>query len=221
VTAGDDRPNVRDIDLVEFEKLRDEIAARTQLVNTLVGLELAALGAGISAFTTVPDVLVGLSAVSSFLWLLWLDHAAQVHKIAAYIALRLRPRLAVSGDDVLRWETYMRELDTNPEEALAVSAEHATRIRMPHAQAVVNYIAGLFAGAPVVLLTLYGLVVGDRFDACSFPQVARFVGLALAACLWLVTVRQYFVFRAVVRTIESAIAEARRLPATSSTSEDS
>ena len=187
-------PATRDVDLAEFQKLRDEIMARTQLVNTLVGVELAALGAGISSFTSVPDVLIGLAAVSSFLWLLWLDHAEQVQKIAAYIALRLRPRLTVGSDQVLRWETYMRQLDREP--------------RMPHTQAVSNYIAGLFAGGPLVLLTIYGLVVSDRFEDGSFPQVARFVGLGIAVALWLVTLRQYRVFRGVVATIEEAIVEA-------------
>jgi hypothetical protein len=196
VTTTEPERNTRDVDLAEFQKLRDEIMARTQLVNTLVGVELAALGAGISSFTTVPDVLIGLAAVSSFLWLLWLDHAEQVQKIAAYIALRLRPRLAVGTDQVLRWETYMRQLDREP--------------RMPHTQAVSNYIAGLFAGGPVVLLTIYGLVVSDRFEDGSFSQVARFVGLGIAVLLWLVTLRQYRVFRGVVATIERAIGEARK-----------
>ncbi|MGH3030524.1 MAG: hypothetical protein ACRDNE_07110 [Gaiellaceae bacterium] len=196
MTTPEPGPATRDVDLAEFQKLRDEIMARTQLVNTLVGVELAALGAGISAFTRVPDVLVGLAAVSSFLWLLWLDHAEQVQKIAAYIALRLRPRLAVGAKQVLRWETYMRQLDGEP--------------RMPHTQAVSNYIAGLFAGGPVVLLTIYGLVVSDRFEDGSFPQIARFVGLGIAFLLWLVTLRQYRVFREVVATIEKAIEEARR-----------
>ena len=189
-------PATRDVDLAEFQKLRDEIMARTQLVHTLVGVELAALGAGISSFTSVPDVLIGLAAVSSFLWLLWLDHAEQVQKIAAYIALRLRPRLTVGSDQVLRWETYMRQLDREP--------------RMPHTQAVSNYIAGLFAGGPLVLLTIYGLVVSDRFEDGSFPQVARFVGLGVAVLLWVVTLRQYRVFRGVVATIERAIVEARK-----------
>jgi hypothetical protein len=195
VSTPEPGPATRDVDLAEFQKLRDEIMARTQLVNTLVGVELAALGAGISAFTTVPDVLIGLAAVSSFLWLLWLDHAEQVQKIAAYIALRLRPRLTAGSDHVLRWETYMRQLDREP--------------GMPHTQAVSNYIAGLFAGGPLVLLTIYGLVVSDRFEDGSFSQVARFVGLAIAVLLWAVTLRQYRVFRRVVATIERAIVEAR------------
>ena len=191
MTAPESGPATRDVDLAEFQKLRDEIMARTQLVNTLVGVELAALGAGISSFTRVPDVLIGLAAVSSFLWLLWLDHAEQVQKVAAYIALRLRPRLAVGSDRVLGWETYMRQLDQEP--------------RMPHTQAVSNYIAGLFAGGPVVLLTIYGLVVSDRFEDGSFSQIARFVGLGVAVALWFVTLRQYRVFRGVVATIENAI----------------
>jgi hypothetical protein len=195
VSTPEPGPATRDVDLAEFQKLRDEIMARTQLVNTLVGVELAALGAGISSFTSIPDVLIGLAAVSSFLWLLWLDHAEQVQKIAAYIALRLRPRLTVGSDQVLRWETYMRQLDREA--------------KMPHTQAVSNYIAGLFAGGPLVLLTIYGLVVSDRFEDGSFPQVARFVGLGVAVLLWVVTLRQYRVFRGVVATIERAIVEAR------------
>ena len=89
----------------------------------------------------------------------------------------------------------MRQLDREP--------------KMPHTQAVSNYIAGLFAGGPLVLLTIYGLVVSDRFEDGSFPQVARFVGLGVAVLLWVVTLRQYRVFRGVVATIERAIVEAR------------
>jgi hypothetical protein len=105
----------------------------------------------------------------------------------------------VGSDQVLRWETYMRQLDRQP--------------RMPHTQAVSNYIAGLFAGVPVVLLSIYGLVVSDRFADGSLAQIGRFVGLGIAVALWLVTLRQYRVFLGVVATIEEAIVEARKDPA--------
>lgn len=204
------KPSARDIDLAEFQKLRDEITARMQHVNAIVGIELTALGVGISAFTKIPDVLLGLAAVCSFLWLLWLDYAEQVQKIAAYIAIRLRPRLRAGDVDVLNWETYMRQLDSDPATALYGASDPARRLRMPHTQAIGNYIAGLFAGGPIILLSIYGVLVSMRFEDGSLGQVGRFVGIGIAATLWLLTVRQYIIFRRLISTMEDAIAASDR-----------
>src|SRR5215217_4678149 len=98
------REHSRTVDLIEYANLRNEINNRTQLSAGLVGLNLAALGAGISIIRHVPDIVVALAGVSSFLWLLWIDHTSQIYKIAAYIGLCLAPRLREGTEELLGWE---------------------------------------------------------------------------------------------------------------------
>jgi hypothetical protein len=86
--------SARTVALSEYDSLRSEINNRTTLAYTLISLELAAVGAGLSVITKLPDVLLGLAAVSCFLWLFWVDHAGAVYKLASYIALELAPKLS-------------------------------------------------------------------------------------------------------------------------------
>src|SRR6266705_1292715 len=101
-----------EVDLAEFDRLREEIDNRTELSVNLVLAEIAALGAGISVVDKVPDVLLGLAAVSGFLWLLWMDHTEAIHKIALYIAHELAPRIQISYAGGLGWEKFLRGLDS-------------------------------------------------------------------------------------------------------------
>jgi len=107
----DSREHSRAVDLSEYEQLRNEINNRTQLSAGSIALQLAALGAGLSVLKDFPDVVVALAMVSSFLWLLWIDHTSQIYKIAASIGLRLAPRLRERNLELLGWEHFMRTLD--------------------------------------------------------------------------------------------------------------
>src|SRR6266481_5511058 len=100
---NDAQSNTRAVDLCEFKELRAEINNRTQLSTGLVGLQLAAIGSGLAVIKDYPDVVLALAALSSFLWLLWIDHTSQIYKIAAYIGLKLAPRLRSGNSELLGW----------------------------------------------------------------------------------------------------------------------
>jgi hypothetical protein len=163
------------IDLAEFQKLRDEITSRMQLQTTIVGAQLAVLGTGLSLLTTSPEILLGLAAISSFLWLLWLDHAEQVHKVGLYIGSTLAPRLRQVRPGALGWERFLRHLDR----------EH------PEGRRVGNYVAVLFGGSSAFLLTTYGARMLDVSDGASWPFFGRLIGLLLVLFLLLVAASRY------------------------------
>jgi hypothetical protein len=150
------------IDLAEFQKLRDEITSRMQLQTTIVGAQLAVLGTGLSLLTTSPEILLGLAAISSFLWLLWLDHAEQVHKIGLYVGSTLAPRLRQVRPGSLGWERFLRHLDR----------EH------PEGRRVGNYVAVLFGGSSAFLLTTYGARMLDALTG----RDGRFSAASSASC---------------------------------------
>lgn len=66
----------------ELHELRHEITTHFTLSNALVAVELAACGTGISVLNRSAFFLAGLALISSFLWVLWIDHSLQTHKIA-------------------------------------------------------------------------------------------------------------------------------------------
>lgn len=196
-------------DLAEFQKLRDEITTRMQLVTVIVGANLTALGTGLSVFDRFPDVLLGLAAVSCFLWLLWLDHAQQVHKIAAYIGRSLAPRVQQGRPSLLGWERYLRVLDGSDEDAARAlygeSAARPARVRLPRTTAVGYYIAVLFAGSPLVLLSIYVLKVFADYDLWEAALLGRLVGAGAVGLLFVVAGYQYWAYLQAVEAIATAL----------------
>jgi hypothetical protein len=81
------------LDAAELQALRQAITSHFTLSATLIALELAAFGSSLSFVDKSTHVLAGLAVISSFLWLLWIDHSTQILKIAAYIAIELAPRM--------------------------------------------------------------------------------------------------------------------------------
>jgi hypothetical protein len=109
-----------DADLVEYDRLRQEVDNRTQIAYGLVGLDLTALGLGLAASGSLPEVIIGLAVVSAFLWMLWVNNVGQVWKIAAYTEIALGPRVRQSHPDALGWEWFLRQLDRGGEDARGV-----------------------------------------------------------------------------------------------------
>jgi hypothetical protein len=143
----------REVDLKEFERLRDEIDSRTQMGYQLVTVQLAALGTGLSVYDKFPDVLLGLAAASTFLWLFWMDHVSQIHKAALYIGTCLAPRLRSGLDEgLLGWERFIRKLDRG------YLSTHSGDVRLqvrPHRTLLImGYTALLFGGVPFILILL-------------------------------------------------------------------
>jgi hypothetical protein len=191
------------IDTVEYEQMRQEIDSRTNLAYTLIALELAALGAGISVIDKVPEVLMGAAIVSSYLWLFWMDHAGQVYKIASYIALRLAPRARKTAPGALGWEAYLREIDAGGERSQRAlfGPEKVMRRRQLARSGSADWSTGLlFGGTPPLLLVAYGVLEAHRG-----PNAIRLVALALIALLWLFTCGRFRAFRRNIQLISAAI----------------
>jgi hypothetical protein len=158
----------RTIDIAEFEALRQEINSRLNVSYSLLALELAALGAGISVADKFPQALSGLAIVSSLLWLYWTDNSVQIQRIGAYIALDLAPRINEREDrEVLRWEAFMRRLIRGGQDAAALlfgDSPPAGRV-IPAAFGTDWFTAALFGGSPPLLILLYAF--GDSHDSAG------------------------------------------------------
>ena len=172
--------NTDSADLREYDTLRQEINNRTTIAYTLVALDLAALGGGLSIVDKSKHILVGLAAISSLLWLYWIDHAAQVQRIAAYIAIDIAPRVsAAEGHPVLRWETFLRRLTAGGDSAREVLFGPDPPALSRNFRPIVSsdwYTTLLFGGSPPLLLGLYIIA-----NAKAGPVTAVEVGLAVAA----------------------------------------
>src|SRR5437588_5584259 len=167
-----------EVDLTEFVRLRDEIDNRTDLSTKLVLAEITALGAGLSVMGRVPelpDVMLGLAAVSTFLWLFWMDHTEQIYKIALYIAQRLAPRLQQSHPGSLAWEKFGRGLG-------------GAKREMRRPGKIVEYISLLFGGASLILESFYVVIVYHRSPMvwCPTDSVSflRLVALGFTVALF-------------------------------------
>ena len=65
------------LDAAELHTLRQEITSHFTLSATLIALELAAFGSSLSLVDKSTHILAVLAVISSFLWLLWIDHSTQ------------------------------------------------------------------------------------------------------------------------------------------------
>jgi hypothetical protein len=197
----------RTVHLCEYEQLRNEINNRTQLSAGLVALQLAALGAGLSILDKLPDIVVALAAISSFLWLLWIDHTSQIYKIAAYIGLRLAPRLREGDEELLNWEHFMRNIDQNgqkAEEALfGCSSSH--NVKMLRTEVIGRFISMLFGASPPLLII--GFVIAKHSELSDWNAILSLRGmiLVLATMAWVYAYSQYTLFVKMRRTIDQAL----------------
>jgi hypothetical protein len=186
---------VRRVTLVEFGRLRQEIDNHMQFASALVGACLTSLGAGLAFFERLPDILIALAVASSLLGLQWIDHSAQILKIATYIAVRLSSRLPdADRRPLLGWETFLRRLDEDGQFRL-----NATKNIHRHA-------AWLFGGVPVALLMI--LLVHDGADLATVAHASgwiRLAGLIVAAVLWLVWLYFHLGFRQLKRQLDDAV----------------
>jgi hypothetical protein len=97
------------VDLEEYKQLRAEILARLTLHNQLTSYTVAAIAAALAVFSSYRDVLLALSFLTSWFWLLYSSHDAHIFRIAHYIGTELAPRLKTDEHDVLGWERSWRK----------------------------------------------------------------------------------------------------------------
>lgn len=173
------------VDLEEFRQLRSEIGTRMTVSNQLVSYTVTALAAGLVVFDKYPDALLGLTLVPTCFWLLWLDHAAQIFKIACYIAIRLAPRLQCGQQGTLGWEHFLRRLDDGK-----LAEITGTSIGRAHpTKAAFTYTEILLGGSAGALIIVY---FGILLTAQTFPGYPRIVGIVFSAAFW-----GYAVYRAI------------------------
>ena len=200
-------------DLREYETLRQEINNRTTISYTLVALDLAALGGGLSVVDKSKAVLAALAAISSLLWLYWVDHAAQVQRIATYIAIGLAPRLsAAEGHPVLQWEVFLRKLSAGGKSAHAVLFGQDKSIPESGFRPIVSsdwYTTLLFGGSPPLLLGLY---IAANAKASVLTAVEVGVATGVVAALWLYALTSYRRLKRAVPILAAAIIAANSPP---------
>ncbi len=177
--------------IAEYQALREEINSRLTLSNGLVIADLGALGTGISVAHSFPLILIALAIVSTLLWLFWLGQVTQMIRIAAYLALELRPRLEeVCQCSVLRWEIYMRQL-TIKQSGSGVphsnngkgNQKRAEVIQVSHYREGIHTSA-LLGGVTPVLLAIE-IIVNPHVHVNSFSWETIAIGCGWA--LWLYT----------------------------------
>jgi hypothetical protein len=193
-------------DVAEVQALRQEITTRVTLSSTLVALELATVGTGVTLLDRSTHVLAGLAMLSSFLWLLWIDHSLQVLKIAAYLAVDLGSRMSEhTGRAVLGWEGFLRRLNSGGQE----SAQALYRGSPPSGTKIVRalpvdwYSPLLFGVAPPLLLTLY-VVANVR----SQPTALVWLSCGVGVLLWSYTISRFIDFAHNKGVIDRAIVTA-------------
>ncbi len=104
--------------LTEFEKLKDEIASRSNTQSTLINLNLtaiAAIGGFVLAHEGQGFVAVILTIVCPVLGLLFLDHDTNIKSIGTYIRDNLAPaiRSLVGVPSILRYEDAVTLMERN------------------------------------------------------------------------------------------------------------
>ncbi|WP_019631440.1 hypothetical protein [Actinomadura atramentaria] len=193
-----------DIDVAEIQSLRQEITARIGFMNAIIGLELAAAGTGLTLLHQSGHVLGALAAVSSFLWLLWMDQCLSSYKIAAYLAVDLAPRLsAAAGRPVLGWETFLRRVESGR----AASARALSGAGAPRAAGLIRavrsdwYVPLLFAAVPLGLLGFYTAAMHDHRVGTSAGTVIA----AFAGAMWLLALIRFADFVRSTHVLDRAI----------------
>ncbi|BAY77633.1 hypothetical protein NIES25_41000 [Nostoc linckia NIES-25] len=202
------RNHFRTVNLCEYEQLRNEINNRTNLSASLVALQLTALGAGLSVLEKFPDVVIALAAVSSFLWLLWIDHTSQIYKIAAYIGLCLAPQLSEGNEQLLGWEHFMRTLDQGNHKAGEVLfGDSSKNLKVLKTEVIGRFISILFGGSPPVLIV--GFAIAKYQEIFNWNSIFSLRGaiLVLASIAWLYARNKYLLFLKMRESIDQALLE--------------
>ncbi len=201
--------HLRTVNLCEYEQLRSEINNRTNLAAGLIAIQLAALGAGLSILNDLPDIVVALAIISSLLWLMWIDHASQVYKIAAYISLYLAPRLREGDETVLGWESFMRKFDQGGQQAADALYQGlvSKHIKVLPTSTIGGFISGLFGASAPLLISGFVFSMYEELAKWSSILSLRGVLVILATMVWLYAWSKYRLFVAMRIAIDQAVME--------------
>jgi hypothetical protein len=211
-----------EIDLLEFERLRQEIDNRTQISNNLILGCIAAFGAGIPFIIQNPDVLLGLAFVATLLWLLWMDQTEQIYKCALYIGTQLSPKYKNICTKPFFWEEFLRIINQNNQETIRLlypeTLNKNLTIHVRPTRHIMTFTLLIFCGLAGTALSLYiFLVIKDplwnfilywisdskiSFDPIAF---ARCLGFLVICVLYGYGITNFFSFRRSLVGIDEAI----------------
>jgi hypothetical protein len=204
------------VGIAEFEGLRHEIMNRITISFTLMALELAALGTGLSVAAKTTQIMVGLAAVSSLLWLYWIDNSIQLQRLGLYIAIELAPRISeIEGRPVLGWEIFFRKLLKGGRDAseLLFNTEQARGdkgIALGAGASADWYTLILFGGSTPLLTVLYLVsYVSSKRGADALVWLAAVAVLLV----WVFAVSRFINFMRTLRVFSEAIDLHGQLPA--------
>lgn len=169
-------------DLIEYETLRHEIDSRVKISYTVITLDLAAVGSGLTIVEQTSHILAGLAIATSVLWLLWTDNEAMMHRLGAYIAIRLAPRLREVGRPALEWESFMRRLRAGGTQASAALGRPRKALPGPRHRVPTDwYLTTILGAAPPILLGFY---ISSSIREGGLTWLAVGVLTVLASALW-------------------------------------
>ncbi|MGN9914726.1 hypothetical protein ACTMTJ_45075 [Phytohabitans sp. LJ34] len=192
--------------LAEFDALRQELNARLAVSYTLLTLELAAVGTGVSIATANSHVLAGLAILTVLLWLFWIDNSTMVQSIGAYIAIDLAPRLTSAGVPIpLRWEAYMRQLHsggTSASQVLFGRNDEAEDRGLRRSAGSDWYTSVLFGGSSPTLLFAY--MLNNSPASATGWLLMGLLGLGVFT-MWVYAAATAVRFHAFLRLIRRAI----------------
>lgn len=192
--------------IAEYQALRQEVNSRQNLSHAIVVADLGVLGAGIPAARSYPSIIIGLAFVSTLLWLFWLAQTIQIYRIAAYVALELRPCLTqLYQCSLLGWESYVRRLTLTRQRAVATLYGSEADARN-HALYVSRYREGvhtsiLLGGATPLFLIIAIFTVGHKHQYSFLQITASIAGLIL----WIYAVNTAVSVLRTTRVINSRI----------------
>jgi hypothetical protein len=193
-----------ELDAAEIQSLRQEITTRIGLMQAIVAVELAALGTGLTILHDYAHVLAGLAAISSFLWLLWLDQSLSTYKIAAYLAIEVAPRMQqITARRTLGWEAFLRRVESGGQESVHALYQGA----LPPSGGIVRsvradwYVPLLFGASPPILLTLYVRASSNIESSLLLIGLASLIG----GLFWLFAISRFIDFVRNAKVIDKAI----------------
>ncbi len=215
--ASNQVPERVQIVLQEYQQMRHEIDNRTQISNTLLlGLGLA-LGTGLTVVSAYHEVLLGMAVVTSFLWVLYLDHTESIFKAAAYIVFVLSSRLQDVSSGALGWEIFRRRLEGTKATSWAVlhprqSAEDEPDVpdsfTVPTPALSINlFVGGLFLGLPFILILAYFALTFTELLPIGPSTIVRWLALVTAIVFLIWAVAQTLHVARSLTTIEAALSQ--------------
>jgi hypothetical protein len=163
--------------LAEYQCLRTETVTHFTFANALIGLEVAAIGVSATLLNQGPILFAGFTALTSVIWVSYMDHIASIHRIALYVGTQLRDKIeSATSASTLEWESWLRQLRST---GVSVSShhEHITE-RGTEPRLGLTY-PSIFYGGTAITFLLYSVYRG--IEDSQYPSWSLCLAQAASA----------------------------------------